>query len=84
MEEVVFQKMFRRLQKLQSDILNLNTMPAFPESCALDDSIQMVQAHSAQREVEILHDRLWAWFDENPSWKPNDVMVMVSCIGWMH
>jgi exodeoxyribonuclease V gamma subunit len=66
-----------RLQKLQSDILNLNTMPAFPESCALDDSIQMVQAHSAQREVEILHDRLWAWFDENPIWKPNDVMVMV-------
>jgi exodeoxyribonuclease V gamma subunit len=37
----------------------------------------MVQAHSAQREVEILHDQLWAWFDENKSWKPSDVMVMV-------
>jgi len=66
-----------RLRKIQSDILNLNAMPEHPETLADDGSIQMVQAHSAQREVEILHDRLWAWFDENPSWKPTDVMVMV-------
>ena len=66
-----------RLQKIQSDILNLNAMPEQPEDLPDDGSIQMVQAHSAQREVEILHDRLWAWFDENPSWKPADVMVMV-------
>jgi exodeoxyribonuclease V gamma subunit len=66
-----------RLQKIQSDILKLNAMPSLPESCDDDGSIQMVKAHSAQREVDILHDRLWAWFDENPTWKPNDVMVMV-------
>ena len=66
-----------RLQKIQSDILNLNAMPEHPEHLPDDGSIQMVQAHSAQREVEILHDRLWAWFDENKSWKPADVMVMV-------
>ena len=66
-----------RLQKIQSDILNLNAMPEHPEHLPDDGSIQMVQAHSAQREVEILHDRLWAWFDENPNWKPADVMVMV-------
>ena len=66
-----------RLQKVQSDILNLNPMPNAPEPVADDGSIQMVQAHSAQREVEILHDRLWDWFDNNPSWKPTDVMVMV-------
>jgi exodeoxyribonuclease V gamma subunit len=66
-----------RLQNIQSDILNLKAMPEHPEAIPDDDSIQMVQAHSAQREVEILHDRLWAWFDENPSWKPADVMVMV-------
>jgi exodeoxyribonuclease V gamma subunit len=66
-----------RLQKVQSDILNLNVMPEYPESLADDGSIQMVQAYSPQREVEILHDRLWAWFDQNPSWKPTDVMVMV-------
>jgi exodeoxyribonuclease V gamma subunit len=66
-----------RLQKVQSDILNLNALPNAPEPVADDGSIQMVQAHSAQREVEILHDRLWDWFDNNPSWKPTDVMVMV-------
>jgi exodeoxyribonuclease V gamma subunit len=66
-----------RLQKIQSDILNLNAMPEHPENLPDDGSIQMVQAHSAQREVEILHDQLWAWFDENPTWKPADVMVMV-------
>ena len=66
-----------RLQKIQSDILNLNALPETPECCEDDGSIQMVQAHSAQREVEILHDQLWAWFDQHPSWKPNDVMVMV-------
>ncbi len=66
-----------RLQKIQSDILNLNAMPNAPEPLADDGSILMVQAHSAQREVEILHDRLWDWFDHNPTWKPTDVMVMV-------
>ena len=66
-----------RLQNIQSDILNLKAMPEHPEPWPDDGSIQMVQAHSAQREVEILHDRLWAWFDENPSWQPSDVMVMV-------
>ena len=66
-----------RLQHIQSDILNLKAMPEQPEFLPDDGSIQMVQAHSAQREVEILHDQLWAWFDENPTWKPADVMVMV-------
>jgi hypothetical protein len=69
-----------RLQHIQSDILNLKAMPEQPESLPDDGSIQMVQAHSAQREVEILHDQLWAWFDENPTWKPSDVMVM--CLIW--
>jgi len=65
------------LQKVQSDILHLNDMPAVPEPVADDGSLCMVQAHSAQREVEILHDQLWTWFDANPQWKPTDVMVMV-------
>jgi len=66
-----------RLQIIQSDILTLNSMPDEPLQVADDGSIQMVQAHSAQREVEILHDWLWDWFDHNPTWKPTDVMVMV-------
>jgi len=66
-----------RLQKVQSDILNLNDMPAVPQPFEDDGSLCMVQAHSAQREVEILHDQLWTWFDANPQWQPTDVMVMV-------
>jgi len=66
-----------RLQKVQSDILNLNDMPAVPQPLEDDGSLCMVQAHSAQREVEILHDQLWSWFDANPQWQPTDVMVMV-------
>jgi exodeoxyribonuclease V gamma subunit len=66
-----------RLQKVQSDILNLNDMPEEPEPVEDDGSLCMVQAHSAQREVEILHDQLWTWFDANPQWRPTDVMVMV-------
>ena len=30
-----------------------------------------------QREVEVLHDRLLAWFDADPALSPRDVMVMV-------
>jgi len=66
-----------RLQIIQSDILTLNPLPEKPLQVIDDGSIQMVQAHSAQREVEILHDQLWDWFDHNPTWKPTDVMVMV-------
>jgi len=66
-----------RLQKVQSDILNLNDMPAVPQPFEDDGSLCMVQAHSAQREVEILHDQLWTWFDANPHWQPTYVMVMV-------
>ena len=66
-----------RLQKVQSDILNLNDMPAAPEPVDDDGSLCMMEAHSAQREVEILHDQLWTWFDAHPQWKPTDVMVMV-------
>jgi exodeoxyribonuclease V gamma subunit len=33
--------------------------------------------HSAQREIEVLHDRLLAWFDADATLQPRDVMVMV-------
>src|SRR5690606_3998875 len=39
--------------------------------------IQFHIAHSALREVEILHDRLLAAFDADPSLQPDDVIVMV-------
>ncbi len=66
-----------RLARLQADILHLNPPPAEPEAVPPDDSILFTMAHSHQREVEVLHDQLLAWFDADASLKPSDVMVMV-------
>jgi exodeoxyribonuclease V gamma subunit len=44
-----------------------------------DRSIEFHVAHSVQREVEVLHDQLLAWFADGakPSLRPRDVVVMV-------
>ena len=67
-----------QLAQMQSAILNLEPLPEQPLPLAADDhSIAFVTTHSAQREVEVLHDRLLAWFDADPALQPRDVMVMV-------
>lgn len=69
------------LQQLHDDILHLRTLTEtkqhWPAHQAADDSIVINCAHSAQREVEILHDHLLAAFAADSSLKPRDVMVMV-------
>ncbi|MDP2678406.1 MAG: exodeoxyribonuclease V subunit gamma [Rhodoferax sp.] len=69
------------LNQLQSGILNLepahNALDAKREMPPDDDSIRLVTCHGAQREVEVLHDRLLAWFDADPALMPRNVMVMV-------
>ena len=66
-----------QLAQLQSGMLHLQT-PAEPWPLQPDDpSITLVTCHSAQREVEVLHDQLLAWFDADPALRPRDVMVMV-------
>ena len=69
------------LHQLQSGILNLepahNALDAKRDVLQDDDSICLVTCHSAQREVEVLHDRLLDWFDADPALSPRDVMVMV-------
>jgi exodeoxyribonuclease V gamma subunit len=66
------------LEHLQSALLNLEPLPNTPAPVQADDtSITLVQTHSAQREVEVLHDRLLAWLDADPSLTPADIMVMV-------
>ena len=66
------------LQQLQSDILQLNPPPDTPVTLATDDhSLWFVQAHSAQREVEVLHDRVLAWLNADVQLQPSDIMVMV-------
>ena len=66
------------LQRLQSDILHLSVPPqSDDERTPADDSIRMAQAHSAQREVEVLHDRILGWLDADPQLQASDIMVMV-------
>jgi exodeoxyribonuclease V gamma subunit len=67
-----------QLQHLQTDILNLEPLPATPSAMPTDDgAITLVTTHSAQREVEVLHDQVLAWLDADPALQPRDVMVMV-------
>ena len=66
------------LAHLQSALLNLAPLPDAPAPVkANDTSVRFVQTHSAQREVEVLHDQLLAWLDADPNLKPSDIMVMV-------
>ncbi|WP_095145126.1 MULTISPECIES: exodeoxyribonuclease V subunit gamma [unclassified Pseudomonas] len=70
------------LNQLQDDILELRplneTRQLWPAiDLTQDESIRFHIAHSAQREVEILHDQLLARFSANPQLRPRDVIVMV-------
>ncbi len=70
------------LQQLQDDVCDLRPLsetrglwPAVDP--AADESLRFHVAHSPQREVEILHDRLLDAFDRDPTLRPRDVIVMV-------
>ncbi len=69
------------LQALQDDILELRPVKesVYPQSAdyAGDTSIAFHNAHSAQREVEILHDQLLAAFSADSKLNPQDIIVMV-------
>lgn len=70
------------LQQLQDDIRDLRPIGETrshwePVDIEHDESIRFHVAHSAQREVEILHDRLLAAFAEDPTLRPRDIIVMV-------
>lgn len=70
------------LQQLQSDILHLRplseTRETWQETVNPDDvSICFHRCHSAQREVEVLHDQLLAAFAADPHLHPREIIVMV-------
>ncbi len=70
------------LGQLQDDILELRTLAESrdtwpPLDPATDQSLRFHIAHSAQREVEILHDQLLARFSADPSLRPREIIVMV-------
>ncbi len=69
------------LARLQDDIRALRPLAEIQSESRQvpteDVSIQFHVAHSALREVEILHDRLLAAFDQDPTLQADDVIVMV-------
>lgn len=73
------------LTQLQDDILELRPLAETRESWpdvdpSKDASLRFHVAHSAQREVEILHDQLLKRFNDDSSLRPRDVIVMVPSI----
>lgn len=66
------------LNQIQQDILALEPLPDEPRVWHEGDhSLTFQVAHSRQREVEILHDRLLSWFEQDPALQPRDIIVMV-------
>ncbi|MGM0563876.1 MAG: exodeoxyribonuclease V subunit gamma [Pseudomonadota bacterium] len=70
------------LQQMQHSIFNLDALPGFPETVSRealenDRSLRFHSCHSAQREVEVLHDQLLDAFERDPGLRPRDVIVMV-------
>lgn len=68
------------LQQIQQAVLDLNPLPddagKKQNVAAKDESICFHLAHSRQREVEILQDRLLYYFETIEDLKPRDVIVM--------
>lgn len=59
------------------EIPGVDTLRRAHASGALkDDSITVDSCHSPLREVEILHDRLLRWFADDPTLRPEDVVVL--------
>ncbi|MEY4363970.1 MAG: hypothetical protein RLZZ24_1322 [Pseudomonadota bacterium] len=68
----------RQLAQLQSAVLHLSPAPDEPWPLDENDHSISLNAHySAQREVEVLHDQILAWLDEDATLQARDIMVMV-------
>lgn len=68
------------LDRLQQAMLGLQQrVPGEPRTAlgSVDGSLRVHSCHSPMREVEVLRDHLLAWFDEDRSLQPRDVVVMV-------
>ncbi|CAH0174316.1 RecBCD enzyme subunit RecC [Massilia sp. Bi118] len=65
-----------QVQAAVRDLLPLSEHPHVPPDPE-DRSIEFHIAHSAQREVEVLHDQLLSWFAKDSDLRPRDIVVMV-------
>jgi exodeoxyribonuclease V gamma subunit len=70
--------LLNQVQAAIRDLVPLGEHPHVPPPSS-DRSIEFHIAHSAQREVEVLHDQLLSWFAEerDEPLRPRDVVVMV-------
>jgi exodeoxyribonuclease V gamma subunit len=70
--------LLNQVQAAIRDLLPLSEHPHVPPPIG-DRSIEFHIAHSAQREVEVLHDQLLSWFaqDREEPLRPRDVVVMM-------
>ncbi|MFC5460821.1 exodeoxyribonuclease V subunit gamma [Massilia niabensis] len=68
--------LLQQVQAAVRDLLPLSEHPLAPPPPG-DRSIEFHIAHSAQREVEVLHDQLLSMFAQDPTLRPRDVVVMV-------
>ncbi len=68
------------LPHLQADLFELqgDTRPGTaPIPIDADGSLQVHSCHSALRECQVLHDRLLAMMQQDPTLKPEDILVLV-------
>ncbi|MGC7411381.1 exodeoxyribonuclease V subunit gamma [Pandoraea pneumonica] len=70
------------LAALQNGILTLDDgRYGVPEGVGADGSVEVHVCHSLARQIEVLHDRLLACFDEIPDLRPDDVLITVPDLG---
>ena len=69
------------LGQVQADIFYLRDGRETPRPASASHHIQLHDCHSPMREVEVLHDRLLALFDEDATLTPRDVVVMMPDVG---
>lgn len=65
------------LSLVQSAIFNLETSIKVTTDFQPDNSIELVSTFSAMREVQVLHDKILNWLDQDKNCLPGDIMVMV-------
>ncbi|KWE80487.1 exodeoxyribonuclease V subunit gamma [Burkholderia ubonensis] len=65
------------LARIQNAILDLQPEAELGEPPA-EHGIEVHVCHSLARQLEVLHDRLLAWFDADDSLRPSDVLVAVA------
>lgn len=70
------------LAAVQNGILSLDDgRHGAPDGVAPDGSLQVHVCHGLARQIEVLHDRLLACFDEMPDLSPDDVLITVPDLG---